>query len=225
MCVNRRICKFIFLLILSLSFSVFAAKERPPQISFDGMSLVSHSRSSTVYRKQDIDLKTYNKIILLPCETAFKKNWKRDYNRQHNTGTRVRDKDIEKMKAAVATLFDEIFKEELGKVEGFQLVTEAGPNTAILRPALINLDAHAPDLPTANRVRTYVESAGEGTIYLEFFDSVSGEILIRAIDSRETRDMGYYSWATRVSNTQDTKALVRRWAKKLTEKLITVHKN
>jgi len=220
--INRK-HSLTILLSLALPFSAIAGKAQPPSVSFDGMELVNHSRSSHVYRKADANFSSYNKIMLLPSTTAFKKDYKQDFNRSKSMGTtRIRDKDIEKMKKTVAETFDAVFAEELAKVEGYTLVTEAGEGVVIVKPALINLDAHAPDLRTAGNIRTYVETAGEGTLYLEFFDSVSGEILARAVDARETRDTGFYSWATIVSNKADTRALVRSWAKKLSKKLVEV---
>lgn len=213
----------VVLLSFALPLSAVAGKAQPPSVSFDGMELVNHSRSSHVYRKADANFSSYNKIMLLPSTTAFKKSYKQDYNRSASIGTaRIRDKDIERMKKTIAETFDTVFAEEIAKVAGYTLVTEAGQGVVIVKPMLINLDAHAPDLRTAGNVKTYVETAGEGTLYLEFFDAVSGEILARAVDARETRDNGFYSWATIVSNKADTRALVRSWAKKLSNKLVEV---
>jgi len=49
--------------------------------------------------------------------------------------------------------------------------------------ALINVDATAPDLMTANMEQTVVRSAWQMTLYLELWDSTTNSILARVMDS------------------------------------------
>lgn len=215
---SLRYTGYVFLLWFAfLSVAVYAKDDGPPKVSYDGLELVAQKKSGLIYRKPDIDVKKYNKLILLPCQVAFKKNWKRDYHRDHST--RITDRDMERIKREVAALFDEVFNEELSQLKRFTLTTEASEEAIVLRPAIINLDAYAPDVMTASRSRTYASQAGEGTLYIELFDSVSGQILARALDRRATRDRGYFQWANRVTNRADAKALMKTWAKKLHKKL------
>ena len=89
----------------------------------------------------------------------------------------------------------------------------------ILRPALIDLDITAPDIPVAGRVTNYVASAGAATLYIELYDSVSGEILARIIDRKRMRDYGYMQWSTSVSNRAEARRMLKRWASMLREGL------
>jgi hypothetical protein len=52
-------------------------------------------------------------------------------------------------------------------------------------------------------------------LFLELYDSVSGEILARIIDSEVIGDNGYTQWANRVTNTADARRTIRKWAKAL----------
>lgn len=209
---------------LCLPATAGTEKDKPPPASFDGMELIMHTRSSIHYRKADVEFAGYDKLILLPCQVAFKKNWQRDYNRSRTSAnTRVTERDMTRIKDQVAKLFNEVFSEELKKTKNFSLTSKPGARVLLLKPAIINLDVNAPDLKSAHRQKTYVQRTGEGTLYLEVFDSVSGEILARVIDAKATREHSFFQWATRVSNRADTKALLGQWAKKLRQKLDEVH--
>lgn len=206
-------------LLLAMALSACAGnttKDRPEK-TIDGLSLVKSEKHTMAYLKDNADFTEYDKILILPSQVAFKKNWQRDYNNDHIRGGRIKNSDVEKIKTSVKELFDETFIDEMKNVEGYSIVTENGPGVMILRPAMIDLDVHAPDIQTASRSASFVETAGSGTLYLEFYDGVSNEILARVADSKETRNRGYHSWANRVTNSADTKQLIRRWAKQLTE--------
>jgi hypothetical protein len=215
---------WLVLIACSLPLSVNAEQDKPPETSYDGLVMVKQSKSSVVYSKADVDFSGYDKILLLPSEVAFKKNWRRDYNRsQISTVDRVRESDVTRIKSRVAKLFDETFSDELSSIEGFTLVTEPVPNALILRPSVLDLDVNAPDINSMNRSRVYTRTAGQGTLLLEVYDAVSGEILARVVDVRQTRDNGFHSWASKPRNNADAKALVRKWASKLSSKLLEIH--
>ena len=101
-----------------------------PQVSPDGMALKTSTRSTIAYKKEAVDFAQYDKIQILPSAVAFKKNWQRDYNRdQVSLSTRVRDEDVIRIKADVAKLFDEVFKEEFTQEAKFPLVDKVSSNT------------------------------------------------------------------------------------------------
>lgn len=189
-----------------------------PQVSKDGMELKVNKRSTIAYKKEGVNFSEYTKVLILPSQVAFKKNWQRDHNRnQAVLSSRVNDDDVIRIKASVAKLFDEVFKEEFAKVGDNPVVDKEGAGTLIMKPSIINLDINAPDMQSASRSRTYVSEAGKATLYLELFDGVSGEILARIIDSEIVGDNSYATWANRVTNTADAKRTIRKWAKKLRE--------
>lgn len=195
-----------------------------PQVSQDGMQLTVNKRSTLAYQKEGVDFSEYNKVQILPSQVAFKNNWKRDYNRdQLGLSTRVKDEDVLRIKAGVAKLFDEVFTEEFDKEGANVLVDKASSGTLIIKPAIINLDINAPDIRSANNVKTYVSETGKATLYLEIFDGVSGEILARIIDAEVVGDRGYTQWANRVTNTADAKRTIRKWANALRKKYEQAH--
>ncbi len=195
-----------------------------PDLSKEGMQLTIETRSTIAYQKSGVNFSGYSKVKILPSVVAFKKNWERDYNRDHlTTSTRVRDEDVIRIKNEVALLFDEIFKQEFAKAANIDLVENVSSNTLIMRPAIIDLDVHAPDLRSANNVRVYAQEAGRATLFIELYDGVSGEILARIVNSAVAGDHSYHQWATRVSNRADATRMIKKWAKTLISKYDEVH--
>lgn len=197
-----------------------------PQVSPEGMELKKSTRSTVAYKKEGVDFSEYTKVQILPSGVAFKKNWKRDYNRdQTSLTTKVRDKDVLRIKADVAKLFDEVFIEEFSKGANFSLVDEVSSNTLVIRPAIVDLDVAAPDIQSSSNVKTYASDAGQATLFLELYDGVSGEILARIVHVSVAGDNSYYQWATRVSNRADAKRMIRKWATTLSSKFTEERKS
>jgi len=195
-----------------------------PQVSPEGMNLKKSTKSTVAYVKDGVDFSEYKKVLILPSTVAFKKDWKRDYNRnQTSLSTRVRDEDVIRIKADVAKLFDEVFKDEFGKNAKFPIVDKVSSNTLLIRPAVVDLDVAAPDLRAAGNIKTYSSETGQATLFLELYDGVSGEILARAVSASAAGDNSYYQWATRVSNRADAKRMIRKWAKALRTKYDEAH--
>ena len=187
-----------------------------PAVSPEGMQLKKATRSTIAYKKEGINFADYNKVEISPSVVAFKKNWQRDYNRsERSLSQRVSDKDVLRIKADVAKLFDETFKAEFSKSTDFSIASSSGVKTLLIKPSVINLDVNAPDLQSAAFTKKYVAETGEATLFLEIYDSVSGEILARVIDNETVGDNGFVQWATKVSNRADAKRTIRKWAKAL----------
>ena len=207
--------KVLGLLALAIAFafagisSFSVTSKDAPEISFDGLHLEPDSDVALLYVKPNADFSVYEEFLMLEPYVAFKKNWQRDTK---VGGRRVSNRDMEKIKVEAAELLHESFKKELDEVGGYKFVEKSGDKVMILRPALIDLDITAPDIPVAGRVTSYVASAGAATLYLELYDSVSGEILARLVDRRRMQDYGMARWATSVSNRADAARMFKRWA-------------
>ena len=190
-----------------------AAEDKPAEVSHDGLHLRTPSRAAIVYVKPDADFSVYNRFMILDCYVAFKKNWKRDYNRsQTSLGARVKDSDMERIKREMAELFKEVFIETLSEDDGYPLTDSPAEDVLLIRPAVIDLDATAPDIPKAGRSYTFVDSKGAATMFIELHDSVSGEILARAIDRRADRSQGIMTWSNRSTNRADARRILKTWA-------------
>lgn len=201
-----------------------AADDDIPEFTHDGLQRVIDSRAALAYIKPGADFSTYDRFMILDCYVAFKKDWQKDYNRdQRSVSGRVTEKDMERIRNDMAELFREVFIEELSEKEGYEVVDAPAGNVLLIRPAIIDLVATAPDTLSAGRTYTFVDSAGAATLFLELYDSVSGEILARAIDRKADRSHGTMQWANRVSGRADAKRILRTWADWLRERMDEIH--
>jgi hypothetical protein len=61
------------------------------------------------------------------------------------------------------------------------------------------------------------------TLVIELYDSVSNEILARAIDRKRARNAGSIRWTTRGTNRVAARKILRNWANLLVGRLDDVH--
>ena len=210
---TKRVSLTIFTLLFSAAaISPVWAKKDLPAVNDEGMELVKNSELATVYADPGADLGIYTRIMLLDATVAFKKNWQRDQNR--GNPLKVKDSDMLKIQQEVAELFREVFTKEL--VEGgYAMADEAGPDVLLIKPAIVDLDVSAPDIQSSTRTRSYSESAGEMTLNLELYDSVTEDKIVKATDRKRDYDYNYLKWRTSVSNRSDAKRMMTAWAKAL----------
>lgn len=191
----------------------------PPEITHDGLHLVTDSALGVAWAKPDADFSVFEKILILDLYVAFERRWERDQRR------RLTNSDRERIKDTVVREFNAVFKEELETFGGYAIVEEPGFDVLILRPAIIDLIVNATDQRTAGRSSTWVVSSGSATLYAEVFDSMSGEILGRAVDAqagpRRRGSMGFRG--SSVTNIADGRAIFRAWAAALRDRLDEVH--
>jgi hypothetical protein len=191
-----------------------SAEEEEANVSFDGLVAIEGSRAHVAYIDPDADFSVFQRIAILEPQVAFRSNWQRDQNRSRSRN--VRASDVERIKEDVASLFKDVFAEQL-EAAGFDVVNYVGEDVIILRPAILDLDVASPDVQSAGRSRTYTASASAATLYVELFDSLSGDIIGRAADRRATSRGGFATRSNRVTNRADARREFRVWADKLIE--------
>ena len=219
---SNRISLIILTLIFSFTLmSPVWAKKDLPAMNDEGMELVKDSDLATVYTDPGADLSVYNRVMLLDATVAFKKNWKRDQNRYGNP-LRVKDRDMVKIQEEVAATFREVFTKELVD-SGYAMADEPGEDVLLVKPAIVDLDVIAPDIQSSSLTRSFSESAGEMTLNLELFDSLTDDKIAMATDKKRDNYRGYLEWRTSVSNRSDAKRMMRGWAKALTSALDEAH--
>lgn len=208
----------ISVLMLGLSAAPIVQARDLPKTTHDGMDLVPHTKAYAVYMKPGVDLKTYNRVGIMMPAVAFKKDWQHDYNDTAPMGAKVTDDDMERIKTWLAEEFVRIFNQELTK-SGHQVTKEIGKDVVILRPMIVNLVVSAPDKTTAGVSRGAVASAGEMTLILELYDSVTSDIIARIIDPQAARQYAGFHIATEASNKADADLILQDWAERLAKHL------
>ncbi len=196
-----------------------AAKEPPPEVTKEGLHLFKQTKQRLVYVRPGATFTQYKRVAILDCYVEFSKDWVKDWNRdQRDPSRRIRDSDLERAKTALQSDFKKIFAEELREGGRYQVTDSGGADVLVLRPALINIRVSAPDLMTAGRTTTYVESAGSMSIYLELWDSVSNMMLARVVDAKADPNM-YGQRSSSVTNRAAAERMMRSWADELRSRL------
>jgi hypothetical protein len=181
-----------------------------PERSFDNLVMVEDAAVNMAYIDPDADFSVFKRVAILEPFVAFRSNWQRDQNRSRSRNISARD--MERIKRDVATQFERVFTERL-EAAGYEVVDMANDDVLLLRPAIIDLDITAPDTRTAGRSRTFTASTGAATLYIQLFDSLSGDIIGRAADRRSVRrGGGQISWSNSVTNNADARRMFGRWA-------------
>jgi hypothetical protein len=202
------------LTLMVLALPALQAKDLP-KTTDDGLELVEHTKLRAVYMKPGASLAQYDRVAILDCFVSFKKNWQRDYNDQAvGLEDRVSQKDMDEIKQRLADEFKQVFTKEL-EDKGYEVVTGGAKNVVVLRPAIINLVVTAPDTMSPGMEQTFVASAGEMTLYMELYDSLTSDLIARVIDPEAARDEGGFGMSNRVTNKADADRILRKWADSL----------
>jgi len=198
-----------------------AAPSSLPEVTSDGLARVKDVEADAVYLLPGAQLSGYTKLALLEPQLAFRKDWLSNTNSSRRLN-RITDSDVQKMLATGKELLVEEFTKELTK-GGYTLVKEAGADVLAVKIAVLNLDVYAPDPDNMAGAwtKTYTNGSGEATLAVELFDSVTGQLLVRAFDHKSNADGGY-SWRiprTQMSNRNDARWAFESWAEMLVKGL------
>ncbi len=204
---------------------VVSAKDKMPEVTHDGLVQVkAKGPTDYAYILPGLDLKHYKKVKLLAPQISFRKNYLSDINRQPNMN-RVTSEDLATMIATGKGLFTEVFTESLKK-GGIRLTNETGEDVLLVKAYITELDIYAPDPNKQNFgwVKIYTETAGRATLTIELYDSVSEQILARAIDTKRYigDTVGWQRPRNHYTNINDARQALSSWANQLTERLSEV---
>ena len=211
---SRKISIYLKAMIFSMIVPLSALAE-DADTQFENLVTVDDSKVAVAYIDPQADFSVFDSVMILDTYVAFRSGWERD-QRRGTRGTRVSARDMERIKTRVSELFNSVFIDVLEADDGFKIVSEPDYNVLLIRAAIIDLDVTAPDTNSAGRSRTYTADSGAATLYIELYDSVSGQIIGRAFDRQAARNQGsMMRWTTRASNTADARRVFRSWATQL----------
>jgi hypothetical protein len=180
---------------------------------FPGLELVDSKNVDRLYRRPDLDVSTYGKILIGEPVVEFSKNWN-----PRNYGTYgLSAAQLKKIRVDLAGLARDTFAKVLG-AGGYEVVTEAGDGVLEIIPSIVNLYINAPDTMTAGRSKTYAMDAGSMTLALQVSDSVTGTLLAVVYDHKRDPS-GRMQWATSASNRAAASRTLTGWAEQLKREL------
>ena len=203
------------------AFAASPMAELEQALSHDGLQKVKVKGLDVVFARPGATLAGYGKVKLEPVDVAFRKDWDPE-----RTGSRLklRAEDREKIRSGVAKIVHDEFAKELQTRGSYKVVGEAGPDVLRVNVHIVNLYVTAPDTNEAGRSRTYTVSAGEMTLFMELYDSETGEVLARIVDHQEARGaMGRLSFSNSVMNAGEAQLIASNWARVLRNALDKAH--
>lgn len=207
----------IFLVLGATALAGCASNRPAPVEEWDGLVRQSGTRINSLFVRPDAAIVEYRNVMIDPVEVRFARNWEPNRGGRSSLN-RLDAGDMAAIQANLADMFRETFRAELER-GGYQLVDVAGPDTLRVSAAIIDLYITAPDTMSAGRSRTYTANAGRMTLVAELRDSLTGEILARAVDPRSARSSGTLSFTNRVTNTADARHAMGIWATALRQGL------
>jgi hypothetical protein len=226
---NMKIINSTFRLTVAVVLGVVlvACTSAPPtiqtgpdaELSYDGLHKVDNSQADVAWARPDFDISSYSKI--LPIGAGIEYRQVKDRGRTMRARTQAGPYFIDdKARQEFEALVTEIFREELQKLDRFEIVDEPGPDVLIIRGGLLDVASYVPPDPIGGRSYVYLSAVGEATLVLELRDSETGTILARSVDRRAAETIGdTLSHSNSVTNSVETKRLIRHWATRLREGL------
>jgi hypothetical protein len=192
-----------------------------PKVTEDGLTQVAKSKADLVYVRSGVSFAGYKKLMLIEPTIAFRKNWQTDQKFQTPSNP-VTDADMAKMIETGKQVLVEEFGEALTKA-GYTFVAERGADVLAIKPQILELDIAVPDPDNSigSYKKVYTDDAGEATMVIELYDSVTGQLLARAFD-RTTADYNSFNRRTertQQTNLQDAHYVTREWARMLVKGL------
>ena len=211
----RRVLSLVIGLI-AVGFVSVAVAGRLPEVSPDGLHLVKQDDFSAVYVKPGAKFTGYTKLALLECFVAFQQGWEQTINNQEPG--QLTPQNFQQIKTRLAAEFMKVFRAQL-TAGGYPIVDDAAADVLVLRPAIINLQISNPD-PMAGPGASISQTAGQMTLYLELYDSVTSALLARVMDAESAGNTGgSFGFQTAQSNFIAADGILKKWSDTLVKYL------
>jgi hypothetical protein len=192
-----------------IAFSNGPAGAKPPT-NWDGLVQVPAKSVDYLYLRPGADFRQYTSLILDPTQVAFRKNWQKDINRDRRGSPQISDSDVRQAIDEAQGKLGSAFGKRFGET-GFPIVTAPAANALRVFVGIANVDVTSPDLNSSTRGRVYSEQAGYATLVVEVRDSLTGELLGRAVDHGVAGDH-LVTWRNSTTNWADFDHLFDQWA-------------
>ena len=212
-----------YAVIALLALAMAGCSSAPPavqtgpdaEVSYDGLHLVDNSVFKMAWADPDADWARYNKFIPGGAVYEFRavKKGNNTYSAR-SSETEFWIDDASRLKLEEET--KSIFGEELAKSTRFTVTDARAADTLIIRGALHDIVSNVPP-DSIGRSEVYLSSVGEATLILEALDSLSGEVLFRAVERRAAGPSTGGVRANSVTTWSEIRRMIRKWATKLQE--------
>jgi hypothetical protein len=188
------------------------------EVSYDGLVRVDNSRFAGAWIDPEVDLSRFEKILPGGAEFEFRSVDKVSASAARRSTSReffISEQDQQKLEQLMSDIFDE----ELSQSEIYEFTDEPGPDVMIVRGAMLDIVSYVPP-DIRGRGEIYLDQVGAATLVIEVVDSLTGEVVARAVERSAAEPAGRMGiQSTSVTSWQEVRRLARRWARKLREGL------
>ena len=174
----------------------------------DGLQHLHDSVMAQVWVKPGVDLGEYTHIVVSPVAVAFK-----EVTRSSQDVFPI----DERQKQTVLKIVPEVLTTELKKLTSYELASERGRHVLIMQSAVLDIVSHIPP-DRGGRGGTFVRNLGEATLVVELRDSMTDEVIARAIERRAVSP-AFVRRSNSVTNSAEVHSAARRWASDLRRQL------
>lgn len=184
------------------------------EMTFDDLFRIDNAAFQEAWADPDADWQRYDQIIAGDAFFEFRAVKKTNGTTRANSSQDefwIDEKSRAKLKDEVSAAFSE----ELAKSDRFTVAEAPKSNVLVIRGGLHDIVSRIPP-DRVGRNEIYLTSVGEATLVLEIVDSLSGEVLFRAVDRRAAeRAGGQAIRSNTVTNWAEVRRLARGWGAKL----------
>ncbi len=208
------------LALLAVTPLLAEAGDQPPQ-AWDGLARRPSKGLDNLFVRPAVEFTAYQRVRLDPVTVEFDKDW--DPNRGVRTASgRLSASDIQKLRTDLGALFRRVLAERLTK-GGYPLVEADGEEVLRVTAALVKVHVNAPSRRSDARSESFTMEPGRMTMFMELRDSVTGQLLARAVDTTQGTNTGKLLWAGDVANSSEAQVAFRAWADALVKGLDSVN--
>lgn len=205
-------CRLV-LIASTLFLSLASFAQERPQVSAEGLELVSSTDAGAFYVKPGTTLSEYKNAELLAAYVAVDEKWVRNYNRQAMRSRRLREKDLEEIKTRVADDFWDVFGADFFGARIFQETQESVPSKLIMRPAILDVSLASVNTSGDTLVQNVDSDAnGKMTLILEIYDAANSELVGRLFNVQTVGGVPDFGLESSATNRADERKVYRTWA-------------
>jgi hypothetical protein len=212
----------IIVLAVCLSVGAAFAEESEEQTAEDRWGHLEKGKSGfrETWVKHDTDFSQYKNLYLWNAEFQYRDVGPARRTRTTMMNTRQREYGIsDEGRQEFEETVSEVFVAEINKGKRFTVVEEIGPDTLIMRAAVLDIISKVPP-QTVGRSEIFLSTIGEATLVLELIDAESGEVVAVVSERQRIQSgSGNIDSFSMPTNRATVLAEIRRWARRAAGKL------
>lgn len=186
------------------------------QASHDGLVEVDSAVMDQLFMKPGTTLGGYDQVMVELADIAFRADWKPE---RHSPLYQMTPPDRERIREDMRKNFNEAVRKAL-EGGGYEVVEQAGRDVLGVRASITDLYINAPDtFEHPGRVTQYTRDTASMTLVAELYDSVTGEVIARAVDRDHGLDQGWFQRTNALWTNAEARRTFTRWAMTLREAL------